>query len=144
MNASDICKRHRRFTIAFTAATMAVYVLSSLGFIAVCDLLGFAGEWVAMSTIASAVFLSGTLAATCYFFIKCDTLLLAQNAAANSSWTGGFAVQSSRARTNRTNTLYNVTRGSDAIHSSSSHPNAGQQNVARLICSTLDSYPNKV
>ena len=70
MNAIAICKRHRRFTIAFTAATMTVYGLSFLGFIIVRDWLGFAGEWVAVSTIASAVLLSGTLAATCYFFIK--------------------------------------------------------------------------
>ena len=70
MNASAICKRHRRFAIAFTAATMAVHLLSFLGFIIVRDWLGFAGEWVSASAIASAVLLSGTLAATCYFFIK--------------------------------------------------------------------------
>ena len=70
MNAGGICKRHRRFSIAFTAATMVVYGLSFLGFIALRDLLGFAGEWVAISTIALAVLMSGILAAICYCFIK--------------------------------------------------------------------------
>ena len=58
------------------------------------------------------------------FSLRRDTLSLAQNAAANSNWTGGFAVQSSPARTNRANILYNVTWGSDTVHSSGKHRKA--------------------
>jgi len=70
METNGICRRHRRFAIAFSAVTMTAYGLSFLGIIAIRELLGFSGQSVSVPTIAIAIFLSGVFAAACYFSIK--------------------------------------------------------------------------
>ena len=70
MNRNVICKLHRRFVMAFCFATMGVYAMTFLGFIALRDLLGFSSESIALPTIAAAVLLSGILGMACYCLIK--------------------------------------------------------------------------
>lgn len=70
MKDQDICKRHNRYAIMFTVATMAVYGATFIGFIAVRDLSGFGGQTVSPLTISLAMILSATVAAICYCAIK--------------------------------------------------------------------------